>query len=162
MPDGAPAVSPAATWFAHYFATLPDPRRVHQRRHELLDILTIALLTLLCGADTFVDMERFGRAKQNWLKERLGLSLAAGVPAHDTFGRVFSRLDPQAFAQCFTTWTQALQDASGGQIIALDGKTLRHSFDTSTGQQALHLVCAWAAKSRLVLGQVRVEGKPTR
>ena len=142
-----------------YFADLPDPRREHARRHELVDLLAIALCAVLCGAEGFVDMARFGQAREGWLRERLGLSLPGGVPSHDTFGRVFARLDPEAFGRCFASWTQALHERTRGQVIALDGKTLRGSFDQATGRAALHLVGAWADGSRLVLGQVAVDTK---
>lgn len=89
----------------------------------------------------------------------MGLSLENGIPSHDTFGRVFARLDPAAFSACFVAWTQALQKATGGQIVALDGKKLRHSFDTATGQEAIHMVSAWASASALVLAQPKVQDK---
>lgn len=147
------------TTLAEAFAALPDPRGGPALRHDLLVLLLIALLTLICGGEGFTDMERFARAKQTWLRERLGLSLAGGIPSHDTFGRLFARLDPSAFGACFLAWTQTLQERTQGQIVALDGKALRHSFDTAAGQAALHLVSAWAADNRLVLGQVAVDDK---
>ena len=144
---------------ADHFAGLPDPRALSAQRHDLIDILSIALCALICGADTFVDIARFGQAKQGWLQERLGLLLPSGIPSHDTFGRVFACLDPAAFGQCFQSWTQDLHRQTAGQIIALDGKTLRHSFDTASGKGAIHMVSAWASSSRLVLGQVKVDAK---
>jgi len=142
-----------------HFSDLPDPRVSRTQRHLLLDILTISLCALICGADDFVAVARFGQAKEAWLKERLGLELPSGIPSHDTFGRVFSRLDPEAFAQCFVAWTQQMHTETQGQVIALDGKTLRHSFDLASGQGAIHMVSAWASESRLVLGQVKVAAK---
>lgn len=142
-----------------HFADVPDPRCRRVHRHSLVEILTLALCALLCGADTFKDMERFARAKQAWFREHLGLVLRHGVPSHDTFGRVFARLDAKAFAACLLAWTKALAQETQGEVIALDGKTLRHSFDTATGQAAVHLVSAWAATNRLVLTQRRVESK---
>ena len=144
---------------AEHFADLPDPRALPAQRHELLDILVIALCAVICGADTFVDIARFGKAKEPWLKERLELSLPNGIPSHDTFGRVFAQLDPDAFSQCFQAWTQELYRQTAGQVIALDGKMLRHSFDTASGKGAIHLVSAWAGASGLVLGQVKVDAK---
>ena len=144
---------------ADHFAVLPDPRALSAQRHDLIDILSIALCALICGADTFVDIARFGKAKQGWLQERLGLLLPNGIPSHDTFGRVFACLDPDAFGQCFQAWTQDLHRQTAGQIIALDGKTLRHSFDTASGKGAIHMVSAWASSSGLVLGQVKVDAK---
>src|SRR5688500_1535456 len=115
-----------------YFAAVPDPREPsNAQRHLLLDILMIALCAMLSGAETFVDMEDFGREKHHWLKQRLGLQLPHGIPSHDTFGRLFARLDPHAFGAAMQTWTQALHRATKGQILALDGKTVRRSFDSA-------------------------------
>lgn len=144
---------------ADHFSDLPDPRHSPAQRHALLDILVIALCATLCGADTFVDIARFGKAKEGWLQERLGLALPSGIPSHDTFGRVFAQIDPSAFGQCFQSWTQELHCQTKGQVIALDGKTLRHSFDTASGKGAIHMVSAWAGSSGLVLGQVKVDAK---
>lgn len=144
---------------ADHFADLPDPRVERAQRHDLVDILLIALCAVICGADTFVDIARFGSAKAAWLGEQFGLLLPNGVPSHDTFGRVFARLDPEAFSQCFLSWTQELHQKTQGQVIALDGKMLRHSFDTASGRGAIHMVSAWASGSGLVLGQVKVDDK---
>jgi predicted transposase YbfD/YdcC len=139
---------------------VPDPRRASALRlHHLLDILAIALCAVLCGAETFVDMERFGRAKQTWLQERLGLALRHGIPSHDTFQRLFARLNPEAFSSALQAWTQGLQQITAGQVIAIDGKSLRHSFDTATGKAAVHMVSAWASQARLVLAQTAVAHK---
>ena len=99
-----------------YFAHVPDPREPsNAKRHVLLDILMIALCALLSGTESFVEMAEFGCQKQPWLKERLGLQLPHGIPSHDTFGRLFARLDPHAFGAAMQTWTQALQQATTGQ-----------------------------------------------
>ena len=143
-----------------YFAKIPDPRgQSNAQTHSLLDILTIALCAVLAGAETFTDMERFGLEKSPWLRERLGLRLLGGIPSHDTFGRLFAQMDPHAFGAAMQTWTQALHHATNGQIVALDGKTLRRSFDTASGKNALHMVNAWVSESRLVLGQTSVDSK---
>jgi predicted transposase YbfD/YdcC len=142
-----------------HFAVLPDPRVARTQRHMLLDILVIALCALICGADDFVAIARFGQAKEVWLRERLELELPSGIPSHDTFGRVFAHLDPEAFGHCFLAWTQEMHIQTEGQVIALDGKTLRHSFDAASGKGAIHMVSAWASESRLVLGQVKVDAK---
>lgn len=139
----------------HYFADLADPRIDRTKRHDLLDILTIALCAVICGADSWVEVERFGRAKEPWL--RAFLALPHGIPSHDTFGRVFAALDPTAFERCFLAWVQSVATATAGEVVALDGKTLRRAHDRPNGQAALHLVSAWAATNRLVLGQVRVD-----
>lgn len=143
-----------------YFAKVPDPRGASNAQiHLLLEMLTIALCAVLSGAETFADMERFGLEKHQWLRERLGLRLPGGIPSHDTFGRLFAQIAPHAFGAAMQTWTQALHHATNGQIVALDGKAVRRSFDTASGKNALHLVNAWASESRLVLGQVAVDTK---
>jgi len=142
------------------FEHLPDPRTPnHAFKHHLVDVLCIALCAMLSGAESFVDMEDYGQAKEDWLRRRLGLELPHGIPSHDTFNRLFSRLDPAAFEACFVTWTQQLHQATEGEILAIDGKSVRRSFDTATGQGALHLVSVWAAQARLVLAQQAVEQK---
>jgi predicted transposase YbfD/YdcC len=146
-----------------HFATLPEPRRRKVRKHPLLNILFIALCALLSGADTFTDMAQWARNHHDWLKERLDLE--HGIPSHDTIGRVFALLDPNAFSVCFLAWTDTLtvpatsdQDESGEQI-SLDGKTIAASFDSAMGQKAIHLVRAWSTQRRLVLDQEKVEEK---
>lgn len=145
--------------FAAHFADLPDPRIARKRRHDLLDIVVLALCAVICGAEGWDDIERFGLAKENWFRERLGLALPSGIPSDDTFRRVFSRLDTAAFAACFRAFVETLREVTGGEVIALDGKTLRHSFDTALEQKPLHLVSAWACRNRLVLGQKAVSEK---
>jgi predicted transposase YbfD/YdcC len=140
-----------------YFATLPDPRIERTKQHPLLVILVIAICATLCGADDFVAMEQWARAREGWLRERL--ALPNGIPSHDTLGRVFARLDTEAFARCFLAWVAALRQTLGEEIIALDGKTLRHSFDRASQKAAIHMVSAWAATNHLVLGQVKVNEK---
>ena len=143
-----------------YFADIPDPRsHSNALRHNLLDLLTMALCAMLSGAETFVDFERFGQAKQSWLQDKLGLALPHGIPSHDTFARLFARLDAQAFGRCMQAWTQQLGELTQGQVIAIDGKCLRRSFDSATGKAALHLVSAWATENRLVLAQTAVLDK---
>jgi predicted transposase YbfD/YdcC len=140
-----------------HFAALPDPRRKRRRLHNLLDLLAIAIGAIVAGCDDWVEVAAYGRKKQDWLKTFL--PLPNGIPSHDTFGRVFSRLDPHAFRRCFTRWVEAVQTATGGKLVASDGKTLRHSFDTAAGKSALHLVSAWAGQNYLILGQRAVDGK---
>lgn len=142
-----------------HFADLPDPRVNRGKNHLLLDILSIAFCAVICGAEGWEDLEAFGRAKQTWLQTHLQLRLPYGIPSHDTFRRVLARLDPQTFGACFRAWVQTLQTKTRGEVIALDGKVLRHSFDTAFGQTALHLVSAWASENRLVLGAVSTEDK---
>jgi predicted transposase YbfD/YdcC len=125
------------------------------KKHRLIDILFIAVCTIICGGEGFVDMELFGRSKEAWLRRYL--ELPHGIPSHDTFRRVFLLLDPQAFGECLLRWTAALHEATQGEVIALDGKTLGQSFDAATGTPALHVVSAWATKSGLTLAQRKVE-----
>lgn len=141
-----------------HFADLTDPRIERTKRHALLDILTLALCAVICGADSWVEVERFGRAKASWLGTFL--PLPNGIPSHDTFGRVFAALDPAAFEAAFLGWVQALATATAGEVVAIDGKTLRRSHDRTHGQAALHLVSAWASTNHLVLGQIAV-AEPT-
>jgi predicted transposase YbfD/YdcC len=149
-------VPESGDFFVH-FSVLPDPRTDRTKKHLLIDILFIAVCTMICGGEGFTDMEEFGEAKEEWLRKYL--ELPHGIPSHDTFRRLFSILDPHAFGECFTMWSQALHEATNGEVIALDGKTVRHSFDTFSGQPALHMVSAWASESGLALGQVRVDEK---
>src|SRR5512142_1714082 len=140
-----------------HFAELTDPRIDRSRLHELLDIVTIAICAVVAGADSREHIEQFARAKHDWLKTFL--ALPNGVPSHDTFARVFARLDPGEFQRCFLGWIGALQEATGRRVIAIDGKSLRRSFDRAKGKSALHLVHAWAAANHLLLGQVAVDEK---
>lgn len=145
------------TSLTSHVAALPDPRVDRTKRHAFLDILTIALCAVICGADSWVEGEQFGHAKEDWL--RTVLALPNGIPCRDTFGRVFARLDPQAFERCFLAWVRTVVGDVAAEVVAGDGKTLRRSHDHTAGRAALHLVSAWATASRLVLGQVAVEAK---
>jgi predicted transposase YbfD/YdcC len=140
-----------------HFAPLTDPRADRGQDHLLLDIVTVALCAVVCGADGWVGVETFGRAKAAWL--RTFLALPGGIPSHDTFGRVFARLDPGEFQRCFLAWVRAAVPETAGQVVALDGKTLRRSHDRANGKAALHMVSAWACDSGLVLGQVAVDDR---
>lgn len=142
--------------FAAVFADLEDPRTGNAKRHELLEILLIGLCTVLCGGETCTDMVRFGRAKHTFLEEVL--TLRYGIPSHDTFSRVFRLLDPAQFQACFLTFMRRFAESCQG-VVALDGKTLRRSFDRASSASPLHLVSAWAVEQRLVLGQMAVEDK---
>ena len=142
---------------SEHFSKIEDPRIERTKRHKLIDILTIAILAVICGADTWVAMESFGQAKFKWLKRIL--ELPNGLPSHDTFARVFARLNPEQLQQCFLEWVRSLVRLSGGQIIAIDGKTLRQSYDSADGKGAIHMVSAWASQNRLVLGQCKVDEK---
>ena len=140
-----------------FFAELPDPRSPLGRRHLLSDVLTIAICGVICGAEGWAEVEQFGRDKLAWL--RTFLALPHGIPSHDTFGRIFARLDPKVFERGFVAWMEALTDRSGGRIVAVDGKTLRHSFDHASEQAAVHMVSAFASANHLVLGQIATQAK---
>ncbi len=140
-----------------HFADLPDPRVERTKRHRLRDIVIIAVCAVVCGADTWVAVEQFGWRKRGFL-ERF-LDLPNGIPSHDTFGRVFAALDPAAFEACFLAWVRDTVRATAGQVVAIDGKTLRRSHDRAHGKGPLHLVSAWAAANGVVLGQLAVADK---
>jgi predicted transposase YbfD/YdcC len=139
------------------FATLTDPRVERTKEHLLLDIVLIAICAVVCGADGWVEVAAFGGAKQEWFSRFL--KLPSGIPSHDTFGRVFAALEATEFQRCFLEWVQAVHVLTAGQVIAIDGKTLRRSHDKRRGKAALHLVSAWASANRLVLGQVATDAK---
>jgi predicted transposase YbfD/YdcC len=149
-------LNPALSICTH-FAELEDPRIDRTRLHNFMDILVIAMAAVIAGADGWVDIAAYGRAKRAWLKTFL--ELPNGIPSHDTFRRVFCLLKPDAFQACFQRWIEALSEGLGLRRIALDGKVLRRSFNRATGKGALHLVSAWATEQHLVLGQVAVDGK---
>lgn len=141
---------------ADYFGEMDDPRVERTKQHKLIDIITIAICAVICGADTWVDIETYGRAKYLWLKEFL--ELPNGIPSHDTFSRVFARLNPEQFQQCFINWIKSISNITSGQVIAIDGKTLLHSYDSGADKRAIHMVSG-ATAQRLVLGQVKVDDK---
>ena len=141
-----------------YFHDLPDPRRETQnKKHRLIDILVIALCGVIAGCQSAVEIEAYGRAKEAWLKTFL--ELPNGIPSHDTFSRVLQLLDPRKFHDCFVQWVQALHERTQGQVVPIDGKTLRRSFDSARDLPPLHLVSAWATENRLVLGEIPVDDK---
>ena len=138
------------------FPRYPDPRIERSQRHRLIDIVVIAVCGAICGADNWVHIAEFGRSKYDWLKTFL--ALPNGIPSHDTFGRVFARISPAHFQDCFSAWVQSLLPKLEAEIVPIDGKTLRHSYDRTSGKKAVPMVNAWAVKNRLVLGQFHCEG----
>ncbi len=145
------------TSIERHFADLQDPRVERTKRHKLLDIVVLAICGVICGADDWVSIQEFGEAKLEWFQGFL--ELPNGIPSHDTFGRVFGRLDPDQFQTCFTNWILSVSEVTKGQVIAIDGKTLRRSHDKTLGKGAIVMVSAWATANHLVLGQVKVDDK---
>ena len=140
-----------------HFKSLPDPRTGNATEHLFLDILVITICAVICGADCWTEVQLWGEANKEWL--RTFLELPSGIPSHDTFGRVFARLDPQQFRKCFLSWIRAISKLTQRQVVAIDGKKLRRSQDRLGNKKAIWMVSAWASANRLVLGQLKVEEK---
>ncbi len=126
-------------------------------RHQLIDVITIAICAVICGAESWVAIETYGQAKKEWLKRFL--ELPNGIPSHDTFARIFSLIDPQNFQECFVSWMKSVANLTDGEVIAIDGKSLKHSYDKKFGYRAINMVSAWATSNKLVLGQIKVDKK---
>jgi predicted transposase YbfD/YdcC len=147
---------PIKTSIVEHFRDLEDPRIDRAKKHYLLDILVMALCTLLTGGEGFQDMELFGKSKLSWLQTFL--ALPHGIPSHDTFGRVFARLNPQRFQECFLSWTQAIAQLTEGALVSLDGNTVKASFDRATASSPLHMLSAWCSQNGgLVVGQLKTD-----
>lgn len=139
-----------------HFADLTDPRR-REVMYPLINVITIAICAVICGADDFVAIAKFGRMKLAWFKRFL--DLRAGIPSHDRFNAIFAALNPNEFQKCLLSWITALHEVSEGQVIAIDGKTLRRSFDAASSKAAIHMVSAWATMNNISLGQYVVDAK---
>jgi predicted transposase YbfD/YdcC len=144
------------TSIIEHFSALPDPRILLKTCHKLVDIVAMALCAVVAGADDWVEIAAYARAREAWFREFL--ELPGGVPSHDTFGRVFALLDPDAFEKCYVNWVRGLINLPG-ELVAIDGKTLRRSHDRANGKSAIHMVNAWAVDHGLVLGQVKTDAK---
>lgn len=140
-----------------HFGTVKDPRKKHAPPHLLIEIIVIAICAVICGANDWVGVETFGKAKEEWL--RTFLRLPNGIPSHDTFGRVFENIDPFQFQNSFIGWIRAISHLTAGEIVAIDGKTVRGSHDKGIGKKAIHMISAWANRAHLVLGQLKVDDK---
>lgn len=140
-----------------HFGGLEDPRAQHRIEHLLIDIVLITICAVICGAESWVDIENYGLAKQEWLSQFL--ALPNGIPSHDTFERVFARLRRDALQQCFLSWVQTMFEWKDGQLIRVDGKTLRGSYERGGKRGMIHMVSAWASENRIVLGQRKVNDK---
>jgi predicted transposase YbfD/YdcC len=135
---------------------MPDPRIERCKAHSLEDIIFITIAAVICGAETWNEIEAYGESKEDWLREHL--VLANGIPSHDTFNRFFSLLDAAVFEEAFLSWIRAVSSLTKGEVVSIDGKTVRGSRDTG-GKHAIHMVSAWASANRLSLGQVKVDEK---
>ena len=139
------------------FETLADPRNGRSKRHYFGEVLFIALAAMTCGLEGFDDFERFAKLKEDWLRKHL--KLPNGTPSDDTFRRIFTALDPKGFVACFIAHVTTLRPELAGELIAIDGKTVRHSFKDGDPTNSIHLISAWASGSGLSLGQLLVDGK---
>lgn len=148
--------STVSTRIQDHFASLTDPRR-REVTYPLINIVTIAVCAVIAGADDFVAIAAYGRHKQKWLSEFLDLS--AGIPSHDRFNAILGALKPAEFEQCLLNWITALHEITDGQVVAIDGKTLRRSYDAASSKSAIHMVSAWATANHISLGQTVVEAK---
>jgi predicted transposase YbfD/YdcC len=149
-----PAKKSAA--FEEHFADVTDPRR-REGTYPLINIMLIAVCAVICGADDFVAIAEFGRAKKRFLEKFLDLT--AGIPSHDRFNAIFRAIKPAEFEKCLLSWITALHELTDGQVIAIDGKTLRRSFDARSSKAAIHMVSAWATTNHISLGQIVVDEK---
>ena len=146
----------ASACIQDHFTSLTDPRR-RKVLYPLINIVTIAVCAVICGADDFVSIADYGRKKRKWLSQFLDLS--TGIPSHDRFNAVLGAIKPAEFEACLLSWITALHEITDGQVVAIDGKTLRRSFDAASSKSAIHMVSAWATANLISLGQVVVDEK---
>jgi predicted transposase YbfD/YdcC len=151
-------MTPKRSPIIRHFSKLEDPRRDDRKtKHKLLDVIVIAICASLCGIDNFEGMSFWAKSKEAWLRQFL--ELPHGIPSHDTINRIFAKINPKLFQACFLDWIHEIAELCAGTVVAIDGKTLRRSFDKASAKSALHMVSAWATANRLVLGQTAVEDK---
>lgn len=139
------------------FSGLSDPRIVKKTDHKLIDVIVIAICAVICGADKWTQIEEYGQSNHKWFKKFL--ELPNGIPSHDTFGRIFSIISAEKFQKCFHAWIQEVFQVTQGQVIAIDGKSLRRSFDRKSNKAAVHMVHAWATANGVLLGQQKTQDK---
>lgn len=139
-----------------FFKTIEDPRH-HNTLHKLIDVIIIAICGVVAGADTYEQIENFGKKRKRWLSKFL--ELRHGIPSHDTFGRVFERMNPNEFQSCFKKWIASVAQKTKGEIVAIDGKTLRRSHDKADNKKAIHMISAWASSNQVILGQLKTAEK---
>jgi len=139
-----------------YFEKIEDHRH-HNKLHKLIDVIIITICGVIAGADTYEQIENFGKKRKKWLSNFL--ELPYGIPSHDTFGRIFERMNPNEFQSCFMCWIKSVAEQTKGQVIAIDGKTLRRSHDNANEKKAIHMISAWASSNKLVLGQFKTDEK---
>jgi predicted transposase YbfD/YdcC len=140
-----------------HFSIISDPRILRKTRHKLIDVIVITLCAVIAGADNWVEIAAYGKEKEQWFKSFL--ELPEGIPSHDTFGRVFSLINPEEFGKCFVSWIRSAFPLGESDVVAIDGKTARRSHDRINGKSAIHVVSAWAVRNRLILGQVKTDDK---
>jgi predicted transposase YbfD/YdcC len=140
-----------------HFAPLKDPRMLKKTSHKLIDIIVIAICAVICGADAWTQVEEFGKARLHWFKSFL--ELPHGIPSHNTFGRIFSLISSTLFQTCFQRWINEVFEITGGQVIPIDGKTVRRSYDKKSDKTAIHMVHAWASQNGVLLGQIKTKEK---
>jgi len=136
---------------------LTDPRVERTKLHLLEDIVMLTIMAVICGADSWTEVEEYGNTKEEWLRQYL--KLPNGIPSHDTIGNVMSRIKPKEFENFFVQWMLSIAHITQGEVVSIDGKTLRRSYDTFSGKKAIHMVSAWASQNRMVLGQIKTEEK---
>jgi predicted transposase YbfD/YdcC len=159
MPVLVPTVEPSSptALIESHFSKLKDPRAVHNIDHLLIDIIVITLCATICGANDWEAVAEYGRIKYEWLKKFL--ALPNGIPSHDTFSRLFARLNPEELQSCFMQWMQSVHQVTQGELLNVDGKTLRGAREAGNNRSFIHMVSVWSATNRLVLGQRKVNEK---